>query len=272
MSSNPKTVCCCLAAAVLLVAISCTPPQNEPEQGPAGSPATTTPAPEQVPSIPATGDLLPDLTMLPLEAFHMAYDGDRKVLRFDAVVVNVGKGPLDVTGTRPSVIERDLKVTQNVLQADGDAREVETEAVMRYEKVDGHDHFHLLDFQRYRLRPADSTEWRGSRKEGWCLVDDGSFGGQPSRYNENEFDCGFEEENDALEVRQGLSEGWADVYDWYLEGQYIELDDYTLPGDFCVAADADPEQLLTEATRENNATSTLVHVSENDVSVIREGC
>lgn len=46
-----------------------------------------------------------------------------------------------------------------------------------------------------------------------------------------------------LEVRQGLTEGWVDFYDWYLEGEYVELDGFTPPGDFCVAADAGPKQL-----------------------------
>lgn len=281
MSPNSQAVLCCLATAVVLFASSCTPANSPPDDGPASSvagAATVGPTvsneeePDPAANTPTTGDLLPDLAMLPLDSFHLAYEGDRKVLRFDASIVNKGIGPLDVTGVRPSVLARELQVTQNILQADGSVREVETGAIMQYEVEDGHDHFHVQEFQRYQLRPADGTEWRGSRKEGWCLRDDGNLGGEQRRYDDDSFDCGAEEEAEALEVRQGLTEGWVDVYDWYLEGQYVELDGFTLPGDFCVAADADPEQLLTEASRENNGTSTLVHITETDVSVIRQGC
>ena len=77
-----------------------------------------------------------------------------------------------------------------------------------------------------------------------------------------------------MTVRQGLSEGWVDVYDWYLEGQYIELKDpFGLPGNFCVQAEADPGHFLTtESTRDNNVTSALLRISDSDVTIIRQGC
>ncbi|WP_377017311.1 lysyl oxidase family protein [Arthrobacter sp. GCM10027362] len=210
--------------------------------------------------------------MLPLEAFHVAYEGKHKVLRFGADVANGGDGPLDITGVRTSVMEPDLQVRQSILQAGGGQRTVKTRAVMRYESVDGHDHFHVKDFERYRLRPEQGTSWRVSHKEGFCLRDDGNLGGMSSRYDDDEFTCGEDEEDEALEVRQGLTEGWVDVYDWYLEGQLIDLAGLRLPGNFCVEAEADPGRALVEKTRANNVTSTLVHLSASEVSVIRQGC
>jgi hypothetical protein len=259
-----------------MLVTACTPSDSQGQASPASSTTSAATsaeaAPGSVAATPAKGDLLPDLTMLPLEAFHVAYEGDRKVLRFGAVLLNNGPGPLDIKGARKNVQDRDLHVTQAILQAEGGTREIKTKAIMRYEVEDGHDHFHVQNFERYQLRPVDSTEWRGSRKEGWCLRDDGNLRGHPQRYNDADFDCGADMANEALAVRQGITEGWADVYDWYLEGQYVDLDGYTLPGDFCVAADADPQQQLTETSEDNNSTSTVVHITETEVSIIRQGC
>lgn len=210
--------------------------------------------------------------MLPLEAFHVAYEGKHKVLRFGADVANLGSGPLDITGIRPTLSQRDLHVSQSILRADGSRRTVKTKAVMRYETLDGHNHFHVQDFERYRLRAEQGTSWRVSHKEGFCLRDDGNIGGTVSRFDDENFYCGEDEEKEDLRVRQGLSEGWVDVYDWYLEGQFIDLTGLPLPGNYCIEAEADPGHLLTEASRNNNVTSTLVHLTTTEVSVLRQGC
>lgn len=210
--------------------------------------------------------------MLPLQSIHIGYDRGEKVLRFTADVLNDGDGPMQVTGTRSSTEERDLLVSQDILQANGDFRSVETDAIMRYETVDRHDHFHLQEFQRYRMRPEDSDEWRGSRKEGWCLRDDGSLRDTSSRYSDEDYYCGEDEEFDITELTQGMTEGWVDSYNWYLEGQYIELEGLELPGNFCLEAEADPNRVLTEKSDDNNVTSALVHITETEASVVRQGC
>ncbi|GGG56732.1 hypothetical protein GCM10011374_19500 [Kocuria dechangensis] len=262
-----------LAATVALAISSCGPQESSPplaagETAPAAAEtsgsATATPA--------APGDRLPDLVMLPVRSFYVAYEGDKRVLRFGTDVANRGEGPLDLTGVRDSPREADLQVTQNILQTGGGWRSAETDAVMRFEAVDGHDHFHVQDFERYRLRPEEGTEWRGSHKEGFCLRDDGNLGGTTSRYDDDDFYCGADEEQELTELRMGLSEGWVDVYDWYYPGQYIDLEGLELPGNFCVEAEADPDGLLVEKTRENNTTSALVRITETEVSLVREEC
>lgn len=264
---------CLFAAAIMVVMSSCTAPRGT-DAARASTPNSTaqSSASPQQESPAVKGDRLPDLIMLPLESFHVAYEGDQKVLRFTTNVLNGGNGPLDVTGSRASVLDLDLSVAQSILNSDGSARTVKTKAIMRYETVDGHEHFHVQDFERYQIRPENGTPWLASRKEGFCLRDDGNLQGKPRRYDDANFDCGLDEKDTALKVRQGLSEGWVDVYDWYLEGQYIELKDLELPGNFCVEAEADPGHLLTESTRENNVTSALLRISDTDATIIRQGC
>ncbi len=260
-----------LVVTVALITCSCSTQGTPSAPEPSAEPSPSASVPATAGTEPAA-DVLPDLSMLPLEVFRLAYEGEERVLRFDTDVVNNGPGPADVTGYRKSTKSRDLKVKQNILLEDGSFRQVDTDAIMRYETFDGHEHFHFQDFERYRMRPEGGSEWTGSHKEGWCLIDDGNLGGKPSRYDPDDFDCGWDEEDEALEVRQGLTEGWADVYDWYLEGQYIELKGLQIPGNFCVEAEVDPERLLTEVTRDNNLASALVNITDSGVTIVRQGC
>jgi len=187
-------------------------------------------------SAPAAQDRLPDMTMLPLESFHLGYQDGRRGLRFSGLVENIGNGPFDVTGVRATT-KTDLKVTENIFQTTGAVRHVPTKAVMRYAMKDGHEHFHVVNFALYRMRPIDSTTWRVAHKEGFCFSDDADLGGTtPFHYPD---DCGYEKPN-SLRVNQGLSVGWVDDYDWTLWGQFFDLTGLHLPGDFCVAATADP--------------------------------
>ena len=281
MSASTRAVHGVLAVAVVMAVSSCqpeprpvspSPTQSNSSPSASGSTPVTSSSGSDSSTAGAPGDLLPDLVMLPLEAFHVAFEGNRKVLRFGSDVVNAGDGPLDLTGSRPNVQQPELKVVQNIFQTGGGQRPAQTDAVMKYASADGHDHFHVLNFEQFRLRPADGSDWRASHKEGFCLRDDGNLQGKPSRYDDANFDCGEEAADAALEVRQGLSEGWVDVYDWYVYGQFIDLEGLQLPGDFCIEATADPDKLLVEKAKDNNVASTLLHISATDVSIVRQGC
>jgi hypothetical protein len=235
-------------------------PASAPATSPAGGAARSPDA--------TTRDRVPDLVILPLEAFHLGYQDGRKGLRFSGLVENIGDGPFDVTGVRATT-KTDLKVTENVFQTTGAVRHVPTKAVMRYAVKDGHEHFHIRNFALYRMRPVGSTTWRVAHKEGFCFSDDADLGGTTTFHYPD--DCGYEEPN-SLRVNEGLSVGWVDDYDWTLPGQFFDLTGLRLPGDFCVAATADPSGLLMEKTRSNNSTSSLVHITRTAVSVVRQGC
>lgn len=194
----------------------------------------------------AVRDRLPDLVMLPLEALHVAYENGHKVLRFSSGVENRGDGPLEVVGSRSDTETPDLKVVQNIYQTNGHIRQVPTSAVLRYSSRDGHDHFHLQDFEQYQLRTVGSRAWRRGHKEGFCLRDDVNLGGQtPSpHYRVGQGDeCGSDEP-ESLRVSEGMSVGWVDIYSWKLWGQFIDLDGLRLPGDFCLSATVDPSRHL----------------------------
>jgi len=206
--------------------------------------------------------------MLPPEAFHWGYQDGQRGLRFTSLLENIGEGPLDVTGTRPDT-QQAMVVTQNIPQSDGGQRQVSTGAVMTYSVKDGHDHFHIMDLALYQIRPVASTTWRVAHKEGFCLTDDADLQGRaPVRFAGG---CG-DNKPDALRVDEGLSVGWVDNYDWSLWGQFFDLRGVPLPGYFCVELTVDPMGLFTEETRSNNVASSLIHLKDDTVDVVGEGC
>ncbi|HET6258280.1 MAG TPA: lysyl oxidase family protein [Pseudonocardia sp.] len=213
-------------------------------------------------------DQVPDLVMLPLADFRLSTENGRKVLRFTVHTENKG-GTLDLTGSRSNASTASLTVVQNVHQTGGGVRSIRTNAAMRFAVADGHDHWHVSNFAEYKLRPVGSSTWRGAHKEGFCARDTVHIEGNAPRSFPNNCEPG---RSDALKVAEGISTGWADRYDWDLWGQFIELDRLALPGDFCVAATADPLHLFAEAPKDNNTTSSLVRITAQDVRVMRQGC
>jgi hypothetical protein len=214
------------------------------------------------------GDQVPDLVMLPLTDFRLQTNNGKKVVRFTVRTENKG-GTFDLIGSRPDTSTAGMTIVQNMHRTDGGVRSIRTNATMRFAVADGHDHWHVSSFAEYELRPTGSSEWRGAHKEGFCARDTIHIEGNAPRSFPNNCEPG---RSDALKVAEGISTGWADRYEWSLWGQFIELDGLALPGDFCVAATADPLHLFAEAPRDNNTTTTLVRITAEDVRVTRQGC
>src|SRR5688572_26354900 len=103
-------------------------------------------------------ELLPDLDQaLPTEV-AIVQEGDTYRLVFASAVDNVGRGPLLVEGERPDRSQRVMDVRQLVRRSDGSTRERAVEGEIRYVRSETHAHWHLLGFERYELRDAESGE------------------------------------------------------------------------------------------------------------------
>ena len=74
-----------------------------------------------------------------------------------------------------------------------------------------HGHYHYIDFSAYRLRNASGVILTG-RKQAFCLMD-------VSRYTQGASSQGYNCSN------QGISVGWADVYDKGLDCQWLDVTD-----------------------------------------------
>jgi len=119
----------------------------------------------------------------------------------------------------------------------------------------GHDHWHFDAMASYTLRRAGSEVALASRdKVSFCLRDNRRVPGNVRVGGRRHFgDC-------ARTRPQGISPGWADVYDADLDGQWLRLP-RGVDGDLlCLDLVADPRGLLEEADETNNATSVALRV------------
>jgi hypothetical protein len=191
-------------------------------------------------------------------------DGAQNCLRFDQIIANEGKGPLELWFSVPSdeVVApgAEFDVTQRVHRSNGTTEDQPAGHVGFHEL---HGHFHYSSFATTELWASDrhgaklgSALLTGGRKVSFCVADIrvdawGKKGDGPRTYYAP--DCLFPASSDASadHYKQGLTNGWADVYDWYIPDQYIEVTGvpngyYRL--EFC----ADPDNSIEETDEDNN--------------------
>ncbi|HEX2357952.1 MAG TPA: hypothetical protein VHI50_16040 [Micromonosporaceae bacterium] len=244
---------------------------------------------EYDPRVQPLRDLLPDLAALPQE--NVTYDNPGSIfgdtaqpgqscfdseipqpgtsmqcLRFDQVLRNRGKGPLELRFDRETGVFGDEDATQRVYRSDGafydrDADQVEWHAI--------HSHYHFKGFAQSDLWHSDgaghvvgTAPAAVGDKVSFCvsdtdLIDWGLKGDGPLSYPAP----------DCLEPKQvigtteffsyGMTPGWADRYNWYLPGQMI--DTYGISdGTYILFTTVDPENKLLEANEANNCGSVIV--------------
>ena len=231
-------------------------------------------------------DQLPDLRMARPSDVRLAYgttgDGpNRRLLRFSALITNVGQGPLVVRGKRDcdSSACPKMRTAQRIKQTDGTWRGVRTDRAARLDVGDGHDHWHVLRVQRYELFPLDRPPeapgaLRGA-KTGYCFFDTNAtrldLPGAPRQRVFSESDCG---DASSTSVRMGLSVGWGDLYGWYLPRQWIDTTGIAY-GRYLLCSTANAEGDWLETDRSNNQSWAEIRLSggqgADKVEVLRTG-
>ena len=221
-----------------------------------------------------SGLLLPDLVSCPTEhsvaEVVTAPDGTELfALRFGGFVTNLGDGPLDIKGNPQLTDVADLTshdVWQRALTVDGDWVEL-TRPPIKFERADGHNHFHLMGIVGYSLWDASGkVEIRSGAKVGFCLVDILSLpdlhpNPGPKRYSESDNNWCKAGRPRAKNLHMGISEGWQDIYSWVAPFQWIDVSDIS-PGYYRVGQSADPDNIIIESDETNNgvALSRRLHV------------
>ena len=184
-------------------------------------------------------------------------------LGFASAVRNIGDGPLIVSGQRERAGSSTMTADQLVERVDGPTAVVNGVGRLRYVQSRDHEHWHLLDFERYELRPAG----RGARpvldrKTGFCLGDRYRTRGralpaQPPvpRYTSR---CGLGDTG-RLRLVEGISVGYGDDYPANLEGQFLPLTG--LPaGRYVLIHSVNVRRRLRETDYGNNAASLLLRL------------
>ncbi len=215
-------------------------------------------------------ELLPDLDQAAPDAVSVERRGSRLLLIFGSAVDNVGSGSIILLGSRERLDEPAMTVSQVVRQSDGSRRTYAVRGSIVYVESETHEHWHLLDFDRYELREALSGELvRPARKTGFCLGDRYETSlleltGEPQQAVLTG-ECG-PDAPELLRVVEGISVGYGDDYVPELEGQAIDVTG--LPaGRYVLVHRANPEGALREANYENNAASLLIELRPAQAAV-----
>lgn len=152
--------------------------------------------------------------------------GVRRVLRFDTATPNVGTGDL-VVG-RPEDNPED------------------------FEFGACHEHYHFRDFAEYKLLTTEGETVRDGHKQAFALVDYEalSLESPPAKFP-------------LPDGTQGITRGWSDVYDAYLDCQWVDITDVEF-GDYMLQIDVNPMMVFEESSYEDNTILIPVTIDETD--------
>jgi len=179
---------------------------------------------------------MPDLAIIP--STHMAVEtlyfppgaceivegcvggaGNRRLLRFDATIANLGGADLVLGAAPPAGVSGGAFVWSAC-----------------------HMHHHVPGFADYAL-VDDDGEILSAHKQAFCLRDDLRVGTSES----HGFDC----------TNQGISAGWADLYQAQLPCQWIDITDVD-PGLYTLRITVNPSGAFPDADRANDALDTPI--------------
>lgn len=240
-------------------------------------------------AVPATGQVVVGQEMLPdLEAdapakvdqrpvmyssvnqpgVNQGAPGNRLLLRFEGYIVNRGAGAAEVVGTTP--VDGDMAtVVQRIAQdtstppdgvADTTLDEPMPDAQVKYERSDGHSHWHLQKAARYSLvsvvNGVPGSQPVGlSNKVGFCLLDINPVrpDAPPRTFFHDDvmhpaYPClNYNDEPLPTEqVDMGITPGWRDVYERYLAQQWVDVSNLQ-PGVYRLRSEVDPDDVVRES-------------------------
>jgi hypothetical protein len=215
---------------------------------------------------------------------EVAEEGARLCLRYDQIFANVGEGPMQLRFAVPSgTTPASAKASQRIFWSDSPAH-FEDRAAGGVEFHAAHAHYHFQSFGisslwavdaegnpqgsaplRQRHRSLNASLVRNARKVSFCMADIhidawAAKGDGPRTYNAP--DCLFpvSSQDGIDQFVQGITNGWADVYDWYLPDQYMEVSGVP-DGVYLLQTVVDPDGALVEANESNNCGGVYIRLS-----------
>lgn len=189
--------------------------------------------------------------------------GEPPVLRFTTIVANRGSHPLELLGV-PSTEPGRATAYQCVAWTGPVCRDHVAVGDVSFHA--DHGHFHVNDFASYELRSvlADgSPDWSAagllaeSPKVSFCLQDSSDVSAEdesPRRYA------------GCPGVIQGISPGWADIYDSSLVGQSLPIAGRP-DGTYALVYTIDPGSSLVETSTADNTAFSIVELAGGGTTV-----
>jgi hypothetical protein len=201
-----------------------------------------------------------------------------RCLRFSVGPANVGNGPLELVFPPMEGLVVPGNAVQVVEWSDGH-QTTRPAGQFQYHKT--HAHYHHSGFGSLELLKVNDPATGAMQpvgtgpKQGFCtadvvIADWASFGGrQNSAYSTCEQNAGVV--YDPTEgTRMGLSAGWADIYSWEQDGNYVE---FGLNGDgrYVVRSTADALNSILESNESDNTAYAYLQVSGSTIKVLERG-
>jgi hypothetical protein len=198
----------------------------------------------------------------------------RKLLKFAVITLNLGRGPAEIIAERSATDATDWRAYEDFYDAHGTLLgSVADPGVQFYYAGDGHNHWHVRDFDDYDLLDATGTRVARAEKHGYCMEDDTTYDPvqgrpwvEPAPVYTEDASCG-EEQPDALTIVHGLAPGWGDTYPTSLPDQAIDITG--LPdGEYTVRVHADAVGAVKESDERNNVAEVKVRIRGDAVHVV----
>ena len=217
----------------------------------------------------------PDLGMAKLSTISIdtTTRPGRRLLRYTAVMVDVGAGPLELIGSRPDTSTATMSVVQRTYDTAGGYVDTPVGTTMFY-SGDGHNHWHTSDIEGGTLARLDNGRKVGAlAKHGFCFFDNVKYrltlSGAPQTAHYLNSGCDPSQPN-ALSADMGLSVGWGDSYPATTNLQWIDTTGLK-NGKYLLTATANPGNVIVESNTSNNSAWARIRITDNTVTVLRYG-
>lgn len=205
---------------------------------------------------------------------EMAEHLPERCLRFSLGPANYGDGPLELFYEQLEGVGQKGKIYQTIHYSDGSTTEREAG---EFEYHTTHGHFHHAGFGSLVLfKVTDPKAGKMVRagegpKQGFCMapyliVEWRSFAND--RAYSAEADC--LETTPATGSHMGLDKGWADIYEWYLPGNYVDFGTNT-DGLYVVRSMTDAGRDILETNEKDNWSYAFIEISGDTIDVLERG-
>ena len=162
-----------------------------------------------------------------------------------------------------------LKVKQQIKRSDGSWINRATTSTMQW-AADGHNHWHILGYQSFRLQLSGVFTLRLAAKTGFCAFDSYVYTSTRPAFYTWEKTCRTKADGT---VFMGTAVRWGDIYKSNLAFQWFDITGLAV-GDYTLKVVADPAGInepggfFLESNESNNAAWANIRIGTTSVSVL----
>lgn len=237
-----------------------------------------------------TKELLPDLVIVPyftqtqFQEFSKDDEHYPSQLKISVAIANIGLGPLEVfpdtlkMNSHPNEIEKSGKrfpLLQKIYSFNGKefTSESKESGTIYYEKMPGHEHYHVDDWIEMRLVKFEKDKkiiMAKGAKVSYCLFTNGMLYENDKSSIIDQKQYGSDLKNYGLGdyascelMKQGIAVGGYDYYGLMYEGQFLTLPKDLKNGNYNLEIEIDPDHKYYESNRKNNLFSMPIKIEKH---------